>query len=127
MRQSTQMRHRIDRAGKQWRSYLMKLLHKAGRRIASAVLAIGMLAFAAVAQADPPIRVARLGYLQGPVSFAPAGDNTWVEARLNRPITIGDSLWTDNAARTGLQFGLATVRLTESPSLQLLDLGELTL
>jgi hypothetical protein len=84
----------------------MRLIHNAGRRIASAVLAIGMLAVAALAQADPPIRAARLSYLQGPVSFAPAGDNTWVEARLNRPITIGDSLWTDNAARTELQFGV---------------------
>ena len=105
----------------------MKMPPNAGRRIASAVLAIGMLAFAALAQADPPIRVARLSYLQGPVSFAPAGDNTWVEARLNRPITIGDSLWTDNAARTELQFGVATVRLDEYTSMQLLNLDDRTI
>ena len=105
----------------------MKLPNNAGRRIASAVLAIGMLAFAALAQADPPIRAARLSYLQGPVSFAPAGDNTWVEARLNRPITIGDSLWTDNAARTELQFGVATVRLDEYTSVQLLNLDDRTI
>src|SRR5258706_6859614 len=105
----------------------MKLLNNAARRIASAVLAIGMLAFGALAQADPPIRVARLSYLQGPVSFAPAGDNTWVEARLNRPITIGDGLWTDNAARTELQFGVATVRLDEYTSVQLLNLDDRTI
>lgn len=30
-------------------------------------------------QDDPPTRVARLGYLQGSVSFQPAGETDWVE------------------------------------------------
>ena len=34
---------------------------------------------AAQDQDDPPGRVARLGYLQGSVSFLPAGETDWVE------------------------------------------------
>jgi hypothetical protein len=48
---------------------------------------------------DPPGRVARLKYLQGPVSFQPAGDSDWVAAVVNRPTTTGDRLWTDSGAR----------------------------
>src|SRR6266851_2339030 len=39
---------------------------------------------------DPPSRVARLAYAQGPVSFQPAGTDDWVTAGLNRPVTTGD-------------------------------------
>ncbi len=90
-------------------------------RLALAAIAF---AFAAPTLADPPTLAARIGYLQGPVSFAPAGDNVWVEARLNRPITIGDSLWTDNNARTELQFGSGVVRLDEYTNVQLLNLDD---
>ena len=105
----------------------MKTIAQTARRVAGIVLATAALFVAATAQADPPGRAARLGYIQGPVSFAPAGDDRWVEARLNRPITIGDSLWTDNDARTELQFGTATVRLDEFTSVQLLNLDNRTI
>jgi hypothetical protein len=36
---------------------------------------------------DPPSRVARLGYMEGSVSFDPAGQQDWVEATPNRPMT----------------------------------------
>jgi hypothetical protein len=65
-----------------------------------AVLAVLFIAAAfqisAVAQDqdDPPGRVARLGYMQGSVSFQPAGENEWVEAAPNRPMTTGEkSSW----------------------------------
>ena len=90
-------------------------------RITFAAIAFG---FATATLADPPMLAARIGYLQGPVSFAPAGDDVWVDARLNRPVTIGDSLWTDNNARTELQFGSGTVRLDEYTNVQLLNLDE---
>ena len=41
-------------------------------------------------QDDPPSRVARLGYMQGSVSFQPAGEPDWVQAVPNRPMTTGD-------------------------------------
>jgi len=36
-------------------------------------------------QDDPPTRVARLGYIEGSVSFQPAGEAEWVQAFPNRP------------------------------------------
>lgn len=54
-------------------------------------------------QDDPPGRVARLGYLQGSVSFQPAGETDWVQAVTNRPITTGDQLWTDRDSRAEVQ------------------------
>src|SRR2546422_3038683 len=47
---------------------------------------------------DPPSRVARLSYAHGTVSFNPAGTDDWVSAVVNRPITTGDKLWTDNGS-----------------------------
>ena len=42
-------------------------------------------------QDDPPSRVARIGYLEGSVSFQPAGETDWVQAVANRPMTTGDT------------------------------------
>src|SRR5216683_765075 len=62
---------------------------------------------------DPPSRVARLSYAHGTVSFNPGGTDDWVSAVVNRPITTGDKLWTDNGARAELHIGSAAIRLTE--------------
>ena len=48
---------------------------------------------------DPPSRVARLSYTNGEVSFSPGGTDDWVAAAVNRPMTTGDKLWTDQSAR----------------------------
>ncbi len=48
---------------------------------------------------DPPSSVARLAYSQGSVSFQPAGTDDWVDATINRPVTIGDKLWADSNGR----------------------------
>ena len=42
---------------------------------------------------DPPGRVGRLNYVEGPVSFQPAGVTDWVDADVNRPLTMGDQVW----------------------------------
>ncbi len=44
---------------------------------------------AAQDQDDPPGRVARLGYVQGSVSFQPAGESDWVQEVPNRPMRCG--------------------------------------
>ena len=62
-------------------------------------------------QDDPPGRVARLGYLQGSVSFQPAGETDWVGAVPNRPMSTGDQLWTDENSRAEVQLGSAVIRL----------------
>jgi len=61
---------------------------------------------------DPPSRVARLSYAHGTVSFNPAGTDDWVSAVVNRPITTGDKLWTDNGSRAELHIGSAAIRLS---------------
>src|SRR5579863_2670812 len=61
---------------------------------------------------DPPSRVARLSYTNGEVSFSPAGTDDWVAAVVNRPMTTGDKLWTDNGARAELHIGSAAIRLS---------------
>src|SRR6476661_3660759 len=68
-------------------------------------------AAAAMAEPDPPGRVARLGNAEGAVSFAPAGDNEWVTADLNRPLARGDRLWTDKGSRAEIQVGSSAVRM----------------
>ena len=60
---------------------------------------------------DPPGRVARLSYIEGQVSLAPAESEDWAEAVLNRPLTSGDRLWLDNDARAELEVGSATLHL----------------
>jgi hypothetical protein len=52
---------------------------------------------------DPPSRVARLGYVEGAVSFQPGGTEDWVAAPLNRPMTTGDKFWSDRDGRAELQ------------------------
>jgi hypothetical protein len=76
------------------------------------------------AAADPPARVARLAYIQGPVSFAPAGEDEWVVAEINRPLIAGDRLYTDAGARTELQIGASAIRLGASTSATLLNMDD---
>jgi hypothetical protein len=73
---------------------------------------------------DPPSRVARLSFVQGQVSFSPAGTDDWVSAVLNRPITTGDKLWTDQGARAELQIGSAAIRLGDQTGFSFLNLDD---
>jgi len=77
-------------------------------------------------QDDPPTRVARLGYMEGSVSFQPAGENDWVQAVPNRPMTTGDKLWADKGSRAELQLGSAVIRLSENTSFSFLNLDDHT-
>ena len=78
-----------------------------------ALLVLALFARAASAVTDPPQRVARISVIRGDVSFAPAGDNRWVEANLNRPLVTGDQLYTARDARVELDIGAAALRLDE--------------
>src|SRR5580700_2961229 len=77
-------------------------------------------------QDDPPGRVARLGYLQGSVSFLPAGETEWVGAVPNRPMTTGDQLWTDQGSRAEIQLGSAVIRMSANTGFSFLDLDDQT-
>lgn len=75
---------------------------------------------------DPPGRVARLGFLQGSVSFQPAGESDWVGAVPNRPMTTGDQLWTDDGSRAEVQLGSSVIRLSADTGFSFLNLDDNT-
>ena len=100
---------------------------------ACAVLFAGlaaMLAFPQHAAAqdgdDPPNRVARLSYLQGSISFQPAGESDWANATINRPMTTGDKLWSDQDSRAELHLGSAAIRLSSTTGFSFLNLDDRT-
>jgi hypothetical protein len=75
------------------------------------------------ALADPPGRVGRLSYISGPVSFAPGGlDNEWSLALMNRPVTTGDHLWSDEGGRAEVHIGSTAIRLGASTNVDVLNL-----
>jgi len=91
----------------------------------AAILMVASAAFVA-AQTDPPGRVGRLNYMDGPVSFQPAGVNDWVEASVNRPLIAGDYLWVGNRARTEVHVGSTALRLGANTAFEFLTLDDQT-
>ena len=69
---------------------------------------------------DPPMRVARLNYVQGDVSFQPGGESDWGWAAVNRPMTTGDSLWTGDSSRAELHVGSTAIRVGPQTSVAFL-------
>ncbi len=92
------------------------------RRTLTALAALAALCASPIALADPPTGVARLAYATGAVSFQPAGDEQWVQARINRPLIPGDRLWADNDARAEVQFGSGVAFLGEYTAVSVLNL-----
>ena len=96
-------------------------------RLLMAVLAgAAMLLLSGAGMADPPTRVARLGFFSGPVSFSPAGEDEWVLATPNRPLVTGDRLWSDAGGRAELQAGSIALRLGASTNVNVLNLDDRT-
>jgi len=75
-------------------------------------------------EADPPSRVARISSLDGNVSLQPSGTEDWAAAAMNRPVTVGDKLWTDQNSRAELQAGEASLHLGSMTALSFLNLDE---
>ena len=84
-----------------------------------------LLSGAAMAQGgDPPSRVGRLNFLNGPVSFRPASVEEWTNATLNYPLTTGDHLWTDQGAQTEIHIGSTAVRMGSETAMSFLNLDD---
>src|SRR5258708_39368594 len=79
---------------------------------------------AAADENDPPIRVARLAYVEGSVSFQPGGTGEWVAPPINRPVTTGDQLWSDRGSRAELQLDGSSLRLSANTAMTLLNLSD---
>lgn len=73
---------------------------------------------------DPPGRVGRLSYIDGPVSFLAASADSWAVAEPNRPVTTGDRIWADNAARAEIDLGSAALRLSGQTELDVVRLND---
>jgi hypothetical protein len=88
------------------------------------LLVLGLIGGRAMAQADPPARVARLNHLEGAAVFSPAGDDEWTDTVPNRPLTRGDRLWTDKGSRAEVQVGSSAVRMEGQTHLEILALDD---
>ncbi|MGI4780001.1 MAG: DUF6600 domain-containing protein [Janthinobacterium lividum] len=75
---------------------------------------------------DPPARTARLNVHEGTASFSPAGEDGWYDVVQNRPLTSGDRLWTDRAARAEVFVGSAAVRTDAQTSLEFTRIDDAT-
>src|SRR6202790_2009449 len=113
------MTQKLKKSG--WWSVVLGLV------LATMVLPIGMAAQDQYQQQDdPPSRVARIGYMEGSVSFQPAGETEWVQAVANRPMTTGDKIWADKDSRAELQLGSAVIRLSANTGFSFLNLDDHT-
>ncbi len=79
----------------------------------------------AVAQ-DPPSFAGRLSYVTGNVSFNPAGVSDWVQATVNRPLALGDQVYTDNGARAEIRIPGGAMRLNSTSAFQFLNMSDQT-
>ncbi len=91
-----------------------------------ALIAMAAAALPARAEADPPGRVARVSYLQGDISFQPAGEEDWAVLGMNRPLTTSDRVWTAEKSRTEMHVGNAALRLGPNSGFAFLNLNDNT-
>ena len=101
-------------------SFLHKTAHLLG------ALLMALTASHALAQAEPPGRVARPSLMEGAVSFAPAGSDDWSPAEFNRPLTSGDRLQTAPGARAELHSGSTALRINGQTALEISELDDST-
>jgi hypothetical protein len=87
-------------------------------------LAIFSVTPARADQGDPPSRVARISSTEGSVSLQPGGTGDWGNAARNRPVTIGDKLWSDKDSRVELQAGQAAIHMGSDTALSFLNLDQ---
>ena len=78
----------------------------------------------ALGEENPPAQVARISYLDGNVSFLPAGQDQWSLATLNFIVTNGDRIYTEVGARAEIDAGIYTVRLADDTELAITRLDE---
>ena len=94
------------------------------RRLGCLSALVTVVAGAALAQVDPPSRVARVNYISGAVSFRPGSVDDWGPATLNYPLTTGDHLWTDPGAQTEIHVGSTAVRMNSGTAISFLNVND---
>ena len=94
------------------------------RHIERIILGIGVSAALLGAQTDPPGRAGRLNYINGPVSFQPAGVTDWVDATINRPLTTGDHIWVGEGGQAEIHVGSTALRLNSNTAFNVSSTAE---
>jgi hypothetical protein len=61
---------------------------------------------------------------QGSISYSPAGESEWFGVVRNRPLIMGDRLWSDQNSRAEFQVGSSAIRLAPNTSVEILDLND---
>jgi hypothetical protein len=88
-------------------------------------LLIAALAVAgSLAAQDPPSRAGRISYITGAVSFQPSGVTDWVAASVNRPLTMGDQLYSDAGGRAEVHVPGAAFRLGDRTAFEFMNLDD---
>ena len=96
-------------------------------RLIKVLIFLFAITAALLAQLDPSGRVGRLSYVNGPVSFQPAGVADWVDADLNRPLTTGDQVWVGDGGRAEIHVGSTAFRLDSNTAFEFLNLDDQTI
>src|SRR5215831_20241883 len=99
-------------------------MRKAGGILIITAVAAGLASAQPAAGGDPPSKVARLNYMQGPVSFRPGSVEEWTNATLNYPLYNGDHLWADMGGQTELHVGSTAIRMGSETALAILNLDD---
>src|SRR5947209_5821544 len=114
--------------GNETQGYTMKTFFSGKSLVFFALWLACLLGFSAtIARADdgdPPSRVARISAMDGSVSIQPGGTGDWGAAERNRPVTVGDKLWSDRDSRIELQAGQANIHLGSDTALSFLNLDQ---
>jgi hypothetical protein len=94
-------------------------------RLPSIAVSVLLTAGFALAQ-DPPSRVARLNFMDGNVSYQPAGLDQWGAASLNYPLTTGDHIYSDIGSHAEMHIGPNALRLGSQSNFGYLNLDDRT-
>ncbi len=78
----------------------------------------------AMAWADPPSRVGRIGFVEGEASFYADREEGWTPARLNFPVTSENSLWTAGRSRAEVRIGASALRIGNDTILDFVAIGD---
>lgn len=91
---------------------------------AAFVVWLSWLPALASAQDDPPGRVGRLAQVEGVVWVYDVDADEWIAASRNRPLTRGDRLSTESAARAEVRIGSTTLRLDGQTEVEFVRLDD---
>ena len=103
---------------------MRQLFRRGAATIAAGVVGAAMVWSSAMAQGEPPARVARLAFTAGTVSFHDDEQSGWTPAVINTPLTTGDGLWTEPNARSEISLAGTRIRMEGATQLDMLVLDD---